>query len=353
MPIASSLLNKPKLVKKLRKFYEYVQKNDGKVGTKTRGIDLNFNNACNLRCKYCFTNSPTGDHAKDTLDLDMVASIADQADELGIFEFDLQGGELTLATIDESVRHALTKISRFHFVAGESFAKRVQQMGESKDRVFNVGSLGVDNLLSCPIMSFEQLNNTLHGSLKHPFAVGTFHPVTLIPDQTIPAARAMLESVLEHNIHLLLTGVNLDPGREILADVFNDYATRFSKQITYVESLGHVRYISAMNHCCFVIGNSSSGLIEAPAIPIPTINIGDRQRGRPSSPSVIDCAPEKDEIESAIKRILSSNFTDTLKSSDAAYGGKGAKDKIVDILKKISEDELRSPKQFEDYLIYK
>ena len=265
----------------------------------------------------------------------------------------IQGGELTLATIDESVRHALTKLSRFHFVAGESFAKRVQQMGESKDRVFNVGSLGVDNLLSCPIMSFEQLNNTLLGSLKHPFAVGTFHPVTLIPDQTIPAARAMLESILEHNIHLLLTGVNSDPGREILADVFNDYATRFSKQITYVESLGHVRYISAMNHCCFLIGNSSSGLIEAPAIPIPTINIGDRQRGRPSSPSVIDCAPEKDEIESAIKRILSSNFTDTLKSSDAAYGGKGAKDKIVDILKKISEDELRSPKQFEDYLICK
>ena len=108
-----------------------------------------------------------------------------------------------------------------------------------------------------------------------------------------------------------------------------------------------------MNHCCFLIGNSSSGLIEAPAIPIPTINIGDRQRGRPSSPSVIDCAPEKDEIESAIIRILSSNFTDTLKSSDAAYGGKGAKDKIVDILKKISEDELRSPKQFEDYLICK
>jgi MoaA/NifB/PqqE/SkfB family radical SAM enzyme len=96
MPIASLLLSKPRLVKKLKDFYVAVQKNDGKVGTKTRGIDLNFNNACNLRCKYCFTNSPLGDHVKDYLDYDAIANLADQADELGYFEFDLQGGELLL-----------------------------------------------------------------------------------------------------------------------------------------------------------------------------------------------------------------------------------------------------------------
>ena len=96
MPIASSLLNKPRLVKKLKAFYDYVQKNDGKVGTKTRGIDLNFNNACNLRCKYCFTNSPKGDHVKEYLDIGAIKRLADEADELGYFEFDLQGGELLL-----------------------------------------------------------------------------------------------------------------------------------------------------------------------------------------------------------------------------------------------------------------
>ena len=96
MPIASSLLKKPRLVKKLKEFYDYVQYNDGKVGTKTRGIDLNFNNACNLRCKYCFTNSPKGDHVKEYLDYDAIARVADEADELGYFEFDLQGGELLL-----------------------------------------------------------------------------------------------------------------------------------------------------------------------------------------------------------------------------------------------------------------
>ena len=96
MPIASSLLDKPRLVQKLRNFYSYVMKNNGQVGTKTRGIDLNFNNACNLRCKYCFTNSPKGDHVKDYLDASIIANLADQADELGYFEFDLQGGELLL-----------------------------------------------------------------------------------------------------------------------------------------------------------------------------------------------------------------------------------------------------------------
>ena len=96
MPIASLLLNKPRLVEKLREFYNYVQKNDGKVGNKTRGIDLNFNNACNLRCKYCFTNSPKGDHIKEYLDIDVIKKLADDADELGYFEFDLQGGELLL-----------------------------------------------------------------------------------------------------------------------------------------------------------------------------------------------------------------------------------------------------------------
>ena len=97
MPIASSLLNKPRLLAKLRKFYDYVQKNDGKVGQKTRGIDLNFNNACNLRCKYCFTNSPKGDHVKkEYLDIKAIKKLADEADELGYFEFDLQGGELLL-----------------------------------------------------------------------------------------------------------------------------------------------------------------------------------------------------------------------------------------------------------------
>ena len=96
MPIASSLLDKPRLVQKLRNFYSYVMKNNGQVGTKTRGIDLNFNNACNLRCKYCFTNSPKGDHVKEYLDTSIIANLADQADELGYFEFDLQGGELLL-----------------------------------------------------------------------------------------------------------------------------------------------------------------------------------------------------------------------------------------------------------------
>ena len=137
MPIASSLLNKPRLVKKLKDFYDYVNKNDGKVGTKTRGIDLNFNNACNLRCKYCFTNSPKGDHVKEYLDYKAIARLADEADELGYFEFDLQGGELLLQPDKLFEVLEAIKPERFYmylttngYYLDESMAKRLAEANE-------------------------------------------------------------------------------------------------------------------------------------------------------------------------------------------------------------------------------
>ena len=139
MPIASSLLNKPRLVEKLRNFYDYVQKNDGKVGTKTRGIDLNFNNACNLRCKYCFTNSPKGDHVKEYLDLKDIEKLANDADELGYFEFDLQGGELLLQPDKLFEVLEAIKPERFYlylttngYYLDESMAKRLAEANVSR-----------------------------------------------------------------------------------------------------------------------------------------------------------------------------------------------------------------------------
>ena len=138
MPIASSLLNKPRLVKKLRDFYDYVNKNNGQVGTKTRGIDLNFNNACNLRCKYCFTNSPKGDHVKEYLDIGAIRKLADEADELGYFEFDLQGGELLPAKKLFEVLEAI-RPERFYmylttngYYLDESMAKRLAEYKVSR-----------------------------------------------------------------------------------------------------------------------------------------------------------------------------------------------------------------------------
>ena len=139
MPIASSLLKKPKLVKKLKDFYTYVEKNNGKVGTKTRGIDLNFNNACNLRCKYCFTNSPKGDHVKDFLDYEAIAKLADEADELGYFEFDLQGGELLLQPkklfkVLEAIRpeRFYMYLTTNGYYLDESMAKRLAEANVSR-----------------------------------------------------------------------------------------------------------------------------------------------------------------------------------------------------------------------------
>ena len=156
MPIASSLLNKPRLVKKLKAFYDYVQKNDGKVGTKTRGIDLNFNNACNLRCKYCFTNSPKGDHVKDFLPVEKIKEIADEADELGFIEWDLQGGEVLLRP--DKLFEALDAIKP------ERFYLYVTTNGYKVDRkmIKELGKHGVSRMS----VSFDSWDPKFHDEMR-------------------------------------------------------------------------------------------------------------------------------------------------------------------------------------------
>ena len=176
MPIASSLLNKPRLVKKLRDFYTYVQKNDGKVGNKTRGIDLNFNNACNLRCKYCFTNSPIGDHVKEYLDLGAIKKLADDADELGYFEFDLQGGELLLQPEKLfSVLEAI-KPERFYlYVTTNGFyldEKMAQKLAEYKVSRVSVSIDSMDEKIHDEIRGRKESWRRAIEGLKHVQAAG-------------------------------------------------------------------------------------------------------------------------------------------------------------------------------------
>ena len=176
MPIASSLLNKPRLVEKLRKFYQYVQKNDGKVETKTRGIDLNFNNACNLRCKYCFTNSPLGDHVKEYLDLNAIKKLADDADELGYFEFDLQGGELLLQP-DKlfSVLEAIRPERFYLYVTTNGFyldKKMAEKLAEYKVSRVSVSIDSMDEKIHDEIRGRKESWKRAIEGLKHVQAAG-------------------------------------------------------------------------------------------------------------------------------------------------------------------------------------
>ncbi len=244
----------------------------------------------------------------------------------------LYGGETTEGAIDESIRHAITKLSYLHFTSTLEYRNRVIQLGESPDRVFCVGAVGVENIRQVKLMSRVELEEQLHFRLDKPYAVITFHPVTL----ELGASSAQIAALLEacdtfKDMKFVFTKANSDTEGRIINQMIDEYVSVHHNAIA-VTSLGMVRYLSALKSAAMVIGNSSSGLVEAPSFGIPTINIGDRQRGRLQSESVINCKPVKEEIERAIEQALSSDFITNARKSVNPYGDGKVSDKIADTI---------------------
>lgn len=246
----------------------------------------------------------------------------------------LYGGETTEGAIDESIRHAITKLSFLHFTSTESYRKRVIQLGEHPDRVFNVGAIGIENILRETLYSKEELSKDLGVDLSLPYAVVTFHPVTLENNSSERQIMELLE-VCKENSHLnfIITKANADADGRIINRLIEQYA-RDNDHIHDFTSLGMRRYLSSLKYCSFVAGNSSSGLVEAPSFGIPTINIGDRQKGRIQASSIVNCEPTRDSINNAFKQVLSDEFISVAKQTQNPYGDGNTSDKIVDILKR-------------------
>jgi UDP-N-acetylglucosamine 2-epimerase (non-hydrolysing) len=246
----------------------------------------------------------------------------------------IHGGELTEGAIDEAIRHCLTKMSHLHFTAAEPYRRRVIQLGERPERVFNVGAPGNDDLLDAALPSVDELESELGLDLKSGYFVVTYHPVTL--DQGDPAAPlAELQSALDAfaAVKVIITGVNADPGNRAVAESLAAYARKNPQRVRLETSLGRRRYLAAVKHSLAVIGNSSSGVIEAPGFPVPSVNIGDRQRGRLRANSVIDCPAERGAIIAAIERALSPQFGAGLAGMVSPYGKGGAAKEIARILR--------------------
>ena len=244
----------------------------------------------------------------------------------------LYGGETTEGAIDEFVRHALTKMSYFHFTSTEAYRKRVIQLGEHPERVFCVGSLGVENITNESLCTKEKLENELGISLGETYALGTFHPVTLQNED----AKDQIIEVLEAckcfpKTTFLFTKANADASGRMINQMVHEYTTE-SEQFFLVSSLGVKKYLSALKHCQFVIGNSSSGLIEAPSFGVPTINIGDRQKGRTQADSVINTPPDKNSIKKAIEKAMTKSFQSMAKKTVNPYGDGRTSDKIINIV---------------------
>jgi len=246
----------------------------------------------------------------------------------------LHGGELTEGAVDEAIRHSITKMSHLHFTATTEYKNRVIQMGEQPHRVFNVGAAGIDNIKKLELLSKEEFEKSINFKLGLKNLLVTFHPATL----ETATAEIQFENLLSSlgkldNTKIIFTKTNADTDGRIINEMIDRFVFENQDSTIAFTSLGQLRYLSALQHIDGVVGNSSSGLLEAPSFLIGTINIGDRQRGRIKADSVIDCDPTVDSITKALERLFSTTFYESLKKIVNPYGNGGTAEKIVTIIK--------------------
>lgn len=291
--------------------------------------------------------------ALDRLRPDMLVVLGDRFEALAIAQaalimqipiVHLHGGEITEGAYDDSIRHAISKMASLHFVAAEPYRQRLIKMGEYPSTVFTVGALGLDHLARSPKLSLEDVSLSLRFSLRQPYFLVTYHPVTAAEEDPPAVFHALLKALDEFpQYQVLITYPNADNGGRSLIPMLENYANSNPTRAVAVESLGFKRYMTVMSHAAAVVGNSSSGIIEAPAVSVPTVNIGARQRGRLSGSSVIHSAVDVESIRNALELVLAPNFMG--KNHDSPYGEGDASKTIVGILENIT---LASPKKFYD-----
>jgi UDP-hydrolysing UDP-N-acetyl-D-glucosamine 2-epimerase len=249
----------------------------------------------------------------------------------------ISGGELTEGAIDDCIRHAITKMADFHFVAAEIYRRRVIQMGEQPEKVINCGDPGLDNFRRLQLLKRDELEKSLNFPLGSPTFLVTFHPVTMGRTNPQKEMQELLNALDQFpGAHVIMTKPNADIGGRIISKMVDDYSRINSKRVHSSVSLGQLRYLSAMQCCDVVIGNSSSGIVEAPAIKKPTVNIGKRQTGRLKARSIIDCDASEQSIVNAIKQALSSQFKTVLATTQSLYGDCNASSTIKNFLGQVS-----------------
>jgi len=244
----------------------------------------------------------------------------------------LYGGDETEGAIDNALRHSITKLSSLHFCSHEVYAQRVLQMGEDPAAVHTVGSTSVDNCLNLPTPGKAELEAFLNLPLNPPLALVTVHPTTLAAQGEPDEAAATLRAIEIADITAVITLPNSDPGSAKIREMLINFASK-RKNVVAVESLGEARYLGVLKLASFALGNSSSGLNSAPALGVPTINVGDRQKGRLRSPSIIDVKSDPQEILEAMKKAQSPEFLSSIKGKTSIFGDGNAAIKMVKILK--------------------
>ncbi len=248
----------------------------------------------------------------------------------------LHGGETTEGAFDESIRHSITKMSHLHFTATQEYKNRVIQLGEDPSRVFNVGGMGIENIKRLKLISKDEFEKSIEFNLNIKNILVTFHPVTLEKSTAKNQFQELLDAIDElKDTNIIFTKSNSDTDGRVINKMIDEYVTKNSNKSIVFTSLGQLRYLSALQYVDAVVGNSSSGLAEAPSFKIGTINIGDRQKGRIKASSLIDCEPNKGSILQAFDRLYSKEFQETLRTTINPYGDGCASTKIVETLKSV------------------
>lgn len=242
----------------------------------------------------------------------------------------LHGGEITEGAFDDAIRHAITKMSHLHFTSTEAYRKRVIQLGEQPERVFNVGALGVENVLKNDFMSKEEIEQSLNFQITDKCFLCTYHPVTLSNMSSETQVVNLLEALDDYkDYHIIFTYSNSDTNSRIIIKRIQEYVDRNTGRCMFIPSLGQRRYFSALRYMTAVIGNSSSGIIEVPSFGIPTLDIGDRQKGRIAAESVIHCGCSTEEIKDGLRKVAMYGH----KAIDNPYYKEGACETILKVIK--------------------
>jgi len=245
----------------------------------------------------------------------------------------LHGGEVTAGATDEALRHSITKMASLHFTSTEKYRQRVLQLGEAEDAVFNVGAIGIDNVRHMKLLDIPGLEAALHTPLHFPLFLITYHPVTLEAGSSAAQMQSLLQALeAVHDGKFIFTLPNADANGRVIIGMIQDFVSKHAERAAVFSSLGQLRYLSLMKLASVVVGNSSSGIIEAPGFGVPTVNIGDRQKGREAAASVIHCAPDAASIAAALQKALGDAFREACRAVENPYGSGGTTERIMEVL---------------------
>jgi len=298
--------------------YQEIEKDGFTIDCKIPIIDEDAEDSAVTTLKSMATALSGFADAYNILKPDLVVLLGDRYEILAAAETALieripiahiHGGEVTEGAYDDAIRHSVTKMSQLHFPTTDEHRKRIIQLGEQPERVFNVGSLGVENIKKLPLMSKVEIEKEIDFKIDYNTILVTYHPVTLgnrTAKEDIDDFIAALED--RKDLRVIFTMPNSDTGGQFIVDAINSFVTRNAERAKAYKSLGVLRYLSVMKQVAAVVGNSSSGLLEVPTFSIPTLNIGDRQKGRTAAESVFNCAPDKESVLKGLNKVLSKEF---------------------------------------------